>query len=253
MVFHLAARVVDWGRRRDFYDAILLATENLLAECTGQVARFVYVSSMAACGLGRHLKGVCEDEPPQKSGVPYNDAKLEAEAAVRASHGRQGLSCVIVRPANVIGPDSVWVREVLARYRSGLVPLLDGGRHSASLIYVDNLVDGLLLAGTEAAASGRIYHLRDDWQVTWKEYLTDLGAMVGRTPHFSFPYALAWPLGAFLEGMLTPLGLRPPLTRLTAGVLGRDNDVDNSRAKRELGWRTRITYEQAMSDILAWY
>jgi len=34
--------------------------------------------------------------------------------------------------------------------------------------------------------------------------------------------------------------------------MGRDNDVDNKKAKKELGWKTRVSYEQAMENIGAW-
>lgn len=252
LVIHLAARVADWGPRKAFYDTILEGTRNLLKESQGKVNRFVHVSSIAALGLGRHLKGLTEDDPPQKSGVPYNDAKLEAEALVKSFNGPAGMTTVIVRPANVIGPGSVWVKDVAARFKSGLVPLMDQGQHSASLVYVSNLADGIILAGTVEQAAGRIYHLRDDYDVTWKRYLTDLSAMVGKKPSFSVPFRFAWNFGAIMEAILTPLNVRPPVTRLAAGVMGRDLDVDTARAKSELGWQTRVPYEQGMDEIHAW-
>lgn len=251
-VFHLAARVADWGGRKVFYNTILTGTENLLEASRGLTPRFVFVSSIAASGLGRHLTGHKEINPDKKSGVPYNDAKLDAEALVRSFNGKKGMDCTIVRPANVIGPGSVWVTEVLDRFRKGGVPLIDGGLHSASLIGVDNLIDGIILAGTAHIAAGQTYQFRDDWSVSWKRYLTDLGRMIGKKPSFSIPFSWAWKGGALLEKLLTPFGVRPPLTRLAAGVMGRDMDVDTTKAQAELGWRTVVTYQQAMAEIEAW-
>ena len=65
-VFHLAGRVTDWGTKKQFYTAIYDATENLLQEAAGKAARFVYASSIAAMGMGRHLKGVKETDPAAK-------------------------------------------------------------------------------------------------------------------------------------------------------------------------------------------
>ncbi len=252
IVFHLAARVTDWGSRQAFYKPILEGTGNLLAESAEKGVRFVYVSSIAACGLGRHLKGMKESDGACMSGVPYNDAKLEAERLVRSSHDQGLVNAVIVRPANVTGPGSVWVRDIVDRFKGLFVPLLDHGRYSASLVYVDNLVNGMILAGTRSGAVGNTYHLRDDWDVTWKRYLTDLGAMVGKKPGFSIPFSLAWTLGAISERMLTPLNIRPPITRLAAAIMGRDNDVDTTKAKTELGWSTQVSYEQAIAEIRPW-
>ena len=251
-VYHLAGRVTDWGTKRQFYSAIYDATENLIKEAAGKASRFVYISSIAAMGLGQHLKGVKETDSPRKSGVPYNDAKADAEALVRKYHNGGKIACVIVRPANVTGPGSVWVRDIVERMMSMPVPLFDGGCYSTSFVYVDNLVDGIILAGTMDIAKGKAYHFRDDWNVTWKEYVMDLGSFIGKRPMGSLPFGVAWMLGTFFDFVLTPLHIRPPLTRLAAAVMGRDNDVDNTLACTELGWRTKVSYREAKEKIGKW-
>ncbi|MDX9819486.1 MAG: NAD-dependent epimerase/dehydratase family protein, partial [Desulfococcus multivorans] len=166
VVFHLAARVLDYGSKKQFYDPIVNGTQHMLDACAGHAARFVFASSIAACGLGRHLKGFIETDTPLKSGIPYNDAKYDAEKMVRGFQDRFPRGCVIIRPANVIGPRSVWVDELGKQFRKAPVPLIDRGRYSASLIYVDNLVDGMVKAAEADAASGRTYQFRDDWDVS---------------------------------------------------------------------------------------
>jgi nucleoside-diphosphate-sugar epimerase len=252
-VFHLAARVTDWGSKKAFYSSILDGTRNLLDECSGTASRFLYVSSIAACGVGRHMKGVREDDEAVKSGVPYNDAKLDTEKLIQSHTGKGKTRYTIVRPANVTGPGSVWVKDIIERYHRGLfVPLIDGGQYGASLVYVDNLVDGIIRAGTMEIAEGKTYFLRDDWSVTWKQYITDLGSIIGKKPFGSVPFKAAWHMGAVLEKILTPFHIRAPVTRLAAGAMGRDNDVDTSLAHEELGWNTEISYEDAMKKIGQW-
>jgi nucleoside-diphosphate-sugar epimerase len=144
------------------------------------------------------------------------------------------------------------VRDIVEKMMSMPLPLIDGGRYSSSFIYVDNLVDGIILAGTLDVAKGKTYHLRDDWNVTWKQYIGDLGSFVGRKPIGSLPYGLARALGILFDRVCTPLGLRPPITRMGIEIIGRDNDVDTSLARSELGWKTRIPYPEAMERIGAW-
>lgn len=251
-VFHLAARVTDWGTRKQFYDAIYTATESLMREAAGKAARFVYISSIAALGMGRHLKGVLETDPTRKSGVYYNDAKADAEALVMSFHYAGKISCTIVRPANVTGPGSVWVRDIIEQMKKMPVPLFDGGQYHTSFVYVDSLVDGIIRAGTMDIARGKTYHFRDEWNATWKDYVTELGSFIGKRPIGSIPFRVAWALGFILEKILNPLQIRSPLTRLNAGVLGRDNDVDTTRARTELGWKTTVSYRQAMVRIGEW-
>ncbi|MBN1533364.1 MAG: NAD-dependent epimerase/dehydratase family protein [Spirochaetes bacterium] len=251
-IYHLAGRVTDWGTKKQFYDAIYTATENLLKEASGKSRRFVYTSSIAAMGFGRHLRGVRETDPPRKSGVPYNDAKADAEALVRQYHDDGAVRCTIVRPANVVGPGSAWVRDIVAQMRGSVVPLVDGGRYSTSFVEVENLADGMILAGTKEVAVGKAYHFRDDWDISWKRYVEDLGRMIGKRPHGNLPFRVAWIMGTVLEFILNPLHVRSPLTRLAVSVIGRDNDVDTNLARGELGWKTVVTYEKAMEKIGAW-
>ncbi|MBU1741269.1 MAG: NAD-dependent epimerase/dehydratase family protein [Proteobacteria bacterium] len=252
VVYHLAARVLDYGRKRQFYASILDGTRHMLEACAGRAGRFVYASSIAAMGVDRHLKGLTERDPGHKTGVPYNDAKLDAEGVVNAFNDRFPRGVVIVRPSNVTGPGSVWVSELLRQFLKSRVPLVDQGRHSSAFIYIDNLLDGLVLAGTVDRAAGQTYFLRDDWDVTWQRYMTDLSALVGKAPRGNLSFRTAWRLGALCEAICRPFGWRPPVTRLGAALTGHDNDVDTTKAQTELGWRTRVTYEEAMSRIKVW-
>ncbi len=250
VVFHLAARVTDHGSRSLFHAAIVGGTRNVLRASAGRAGRFVQVSSTTACGVGRHLRGRKEEDTCFRSGVPYSDAKLEAEALVGSYGGRFPEGFAVVRPSNVLGIGSPYVDEICRRLLSPLgVPLIDGGRHDASLVCVDNLVDAIIRAGTRPLAAGRIFHVCDDWQVSWKRYLTDLAAFLNKTPKGDIPFRPAWAIGHVLERVCTPLGLRPPVTRLAAHIMGRDNHVDTSRSQTELGWRTRVSYAEAMRQI----
>jgi nucleoside-diphosphate-sugar epimerase len=42
------------------------------------------------------------------------------------------------------------------------------------------------------------------------------------------------------------------ITSHSVGLMGRDCDVDTEKAKTELGWQTRVSYEEAMKEIGAW-
>ncbi len=255
MVVHAAARVLDWGFKRQFYRVGLEGTRSLLEECAGRVERLVYISSIAAYGLGYSMKDFCEDAPLVKTGVHYGDVKIECEQLVRVCGGRGDMDITIIRPANVLGPGSVWVRDILDAFQRGPLPLIDHGAYNISGVYVENLVDGIVLALDSEIAKGKAYHFRDDYEVTWREYLESLGALIGKKPSVSLPFPLAWRLGHLTEILWLPLGLagiRPPASRLAAGVMGRDNRVDTRRAREELGWSTRIPWDQAWSSIEKW-
>jgi 2-alkyl-3-oxoalkanoate reductase len=191
-----------------------------------------------------------------KTGIYYGDAKLDAEGLVWNYHRAGKITGTVIRPTNVIGPGSVWVRDAVENLGKPLLPLIDGGRWSASLVYVENLVDAFFLAGTRKEAAGQTYHVRDDYGVTWRQYFVDIAGLIGKkiTPFtfMSMPFRLAWAGAGVVGSLCSALHMRTTLTRHNVGMMGRDNDIDNSKAKRELGWKTRVPYDEALRRIGAW-
>ena len=256
-VYHLAARIASWGTRKVFYDSIYEATKHLLEESSGGGRRFVLTSSVVAIGLGqKHLNGYRETEPTRKVGIFYGDAKLDAEKLLWQYHQDGKTIGTVIRPTNVIGPGSVWVRDAAETLKKPFFPLIDGGRWSASLVYVENLVDAFLLAGTKDEAKGQTYHIMDDYDVTFRQYFSDIAEMMGkpvtRTTFLPIPFAVAWPLAGLVGGPASIFGLKTSLTRHNAAMMGRNNDLDTSKARRELGWETRVSYDEAKKRIREW-
>ena len=76
--------------------------------------------------------------------------------------------------------------------------------------------------------------------------------MIGKKPMGALSFKLAWRLGSMIQAAFLPFGVRPPITAQGVGIMGADNDVSNRRAKDELGWRTRVSWEDAKAAIAAW-
>ncbi|MBF0121123.1 MAG: SDR family NAD(P)-dependent oxidoreductase [Desulfobacterales bacterium] len=251
-VYHLATRTLDWGTKKQFESVMVHGTKNLLIEACGKIKRFIYFSSIAALGFGRDTAGLNEGDEQVKTGIPYCDTKISAEKIVRDFCKSNDIDFTIIRPANVMGPGSVWVREVLDAYLRAPFPLISKGNTPGAFVYIDNLIEGSILAAESEKAIGKTYHLRDDYSATWGDYLKELGSLIGKKPFSSLSFKLAWFMGWFFELFLTPFGIRPPVSRLAAAVFGKNNNVDNSLAKKDLGWTTRISYTEGMKSISEW-
>jgi nucleoside-diphosphate-sugar epimerase len=74
----------------------------------------------------------------------------------------------------------------------------------AGLVYVKNLADALLLAGTKVEAIGQTYTVCDENGAMWRRFGDDVAATVGKPPPPVIPLAdaLAFVNEAFLR--LTP-------------------------------------------------
>lgn len=248
LVFHLAARVQEWGRRSQFRETHYEGTTNMLRECAGSIDRFIYFSSIAYYGT-KPMAGLTEDFEPEFSGLPYPDMKLLCERLVRTYAAERGLRYTMIRPANVISTRSAHLVNVIDSFLKGPVPLVDGGSYSASFVYVENLVDGVILAADSEKAVNRAYAFIDDYEVTWRDYLVSVGALLGKKPALSVSFRQAYALATVVEYLFMPFNVRPPFTRYAVTLLGQENHVDASRARQELGWKTRVPWEEVWVEI----
>ena len=257
IVVHSAARVIDFGTKAQFYEAHVDATKYILEEALKSgVKHFIYISSFGPATYIPRKNGVLPNEqiPLVKSGVHYDDAKIVAEEMVKSFSQKHGFNYTIIRPAAVIGPESVWVREPLVRIKKSAmgVALIDNGKWDACLVDAANLADGIYRTITMPIALNQTYFLMDDWGITWKQYLTDLLALAGKVPTLSLPKSMVLPLAKLLEKIMLPLGKKPPFSPKSIMATGSDRRVDTTKARKELGWKSQISYKESFEKIEKW-
>lgn len=171
VVFHCA---VDWrGSSSNNRRSSIVGTGNVLrAAREAGVNRVVFLSSVAV--FGRRLKrGVLtEADPTPYTGDPYGDGKIGAERLALQVFQDQGVPVTILRPTIVYGPfGRSWTVGTVAAIRDGRMVLVNGGTGVCNALYVDNLIDAMLLAARHPQAPGEVFHISDARSVTWGEFI----------------------------------------------------------------------------------
>ncbi len=235
----------------DYYAGNAAATANLL-RAAGGVRRLVHVSSMAAAGPSADRKPLAEEDEPCPVSH-YGRSKLAAEEAVRKSAVRE--RTVIVRPPVVYGPRDTDVFQVIRGVARGWMVRIGGVERRFSLIYVRDLVDGLLAAGSRPDAAGKVYYLAHPAPATWEEFGAAAARVMGRAARtLTVPETAARALGMCAEWW-THLSGKP-------GILSRDKVTeaccpgwvcDTGRACRELGFRASTGLEEGLRRTIDWY
>ncbi|MBF0343762.1 MAG: NAD(P)-dependent oxidoreductase [Nitrospirae bacterium] len=157
-VFHLAG-LTKAQKMQDFYCTNVTGTENLLeAVCkyVGDLKRFVHVSTLAVAGPCTDGIPVCVDMQPAPVS-DYGKSKLQGERAVLAYKDR--LPITIVRPPAVYGPRDRDLFYVFKMIHQGIFPYW--GKSYYSLIYVDDLVKGIVATIKTDKTIGGTYYLSD--------------------------------------------------------------------------------------------
>jgi nucleoside-diphosphate-sugar epimerase len=253
LVFHAAAWVSEGGNRADVWAVNVTGTKNMVeAALAAGVARFVHLSSCSVYGsLQQH--NIDEQTPTRIRGNLYGDSKVAAEEVVFRAYREQGLPAVAARASQVYGPRSqqFTIRPV-ELIKAGKMVLIDGGRHLCKPIYIDNLVDGLILCAQVDQAVGEAINFTDDNPVPWRDFFGAYGRMLNIDSFPSVPFFLAWLIGLYNEGKATVKGKKASLNRRAVKALRSSNSFSNQKARTLLDWEPRVGFEEGMERTAAW-
>jgi nucleoside-diphosphate-sugar epimerase len=252
-VLHLAAHVGDGGSAERIEHVNVTGTRNVVEAAAGRAGRLVHLSSVAV--YGRPAEGrVTETWPTKKVGVPYDDTKTDAERLVFRRGGLLGLPVTAVRPPLVYGPyDRNFIPRVVSALRGRRYLLVDGGHAPLNVVWVDHLVDVLLLAAEHPAAIGQTFNVMDEVD-TLPPSVREVGEIVARElglprPFLSVPAPAARALARVVERTWNGVGARgpAPLTPFVVTQVTRHVVYDASKAVALLGWGPRIRAAEGLA------
>jgi nucleoside-diphosphate-sugar epimerase len=253
-VFHLAG-LTEARTPADFYAVNTDGTDRVVraaARHNGRAPRVILMSSIAAVGPNRNGDALGPDTVPHPISH-YGRSKLLAEAVMHAHADR--VPGTIIRLAPVYGPRERAVLKLFQLVKRGVAFTVGGWDREASLIYVQDVVQGLLAAAATERAVGRTYCLAHPAPVTWREFALAVGRVMHRTPRLISIHALlagVVALGGELAGWLT--------NRVTILNRERVRDLaqprwvcDTTRAMAEIAFRPRYPLASGVAETATWY
>jgi nucleoside-diphosphate-sugar epimerase len=254
LVIHTAAVVSMVAPMRAAWEVNCHGTRRLLTACReGGTARFVQLSSVAAFGFDVP-DGVDESWPLITNGNSYTDTKITGEHTVLAAHAGGELDCTIIRPGDVYGPASrAWVVVPVQMMKSRQFILPDRGRGIFSPIYIDDLVDGLVLAAGLQQGAGQVFTLAHGTGVTCAEFFGHHWRWLGRKGSIpSLPRSVAIGLAEAGATLARLAGKSSEMGRGTIGLLSRHGTYSIEKARRLLGFEPKVDLAEGMRRSEAW-
>ena len=256
-VVHLAAMMDVWRPFADYHAVNVTGTEIVCrAALAVGVRRVVHMSSSSVYGmaLGRPANERFELRPFRD---PYPLTKAAGDRAVQHMIVAERLPAVIVRPDQIFGPgDHLHFGRMADRVRAGKGIIVGKGDNALPLVYVDDAIQGLLLALDHDRAVGGAYNITNDGPLTQAQLLRAIAREVGaRPPRLHLPYRALYAAGYLAERVaaLAPSSRRPPVTRLGVAFAGTDNRYAIDKARRELGYAPRVDLDEGVRITARWY
>jgi nucleoside-diphosphate-sugar epimerase len=252
-----AAGVIHPSNPSDWVEVNVRGTANVArAALAVGVRRMVHVSSNSPFGTNPHRTDAFRNDEPYAPYLGYGRSKMLAELRLLDVVG-DGLDAVIVRPPWFYGPHQPDRQTSFFRLvRAGRFPLVGDGRQRRSMVYVDDLVDGVFRSELVECAPGRGW-----WVADAEPYeLNEIVAAVRQA-------LLASGFDVARRQLRVPLVAGRLAARLDAAVqrrhryvaplhvlgeLGATIACDISVARRELGYEPTVGLAEGMRRSVAW-
>ena len=241
-VMHLAAethvdRSIQGGA--PFVRTNVLGTHNMLATALEVgVGRFLHCSTDEVYGelpwQDPDASGPRErftEETPMDPRSPYSASKAGSDHFALAFHRTHGMDVVVTRCSNNYGPFQFPEKLIPLCVTNALedrpLPVYGDGLNVRDWIHVEDHCRGMI-AALEGGVAGRIYNFGGDAERTNLQVVRRILAALGKG-----------------EDSIQFVRDRPGHDRRYA--------VDSARARAELGWAPRVTFERGLDDTVAWY
>jgi nucleoside-diphosphate-sugar epimerase len=246
-IFHLAGLTKSCSDDAFFF-INAKGTENLItavAERNLRLKRFVYLSSLAAVGPSKN--GTPVDEHIQPSPVSnYGRSKLEGEKAILKY--KDTIPITILRPAAVYGPRDRDFLVLFKMIKKGISPHC--GKAYYSFLYVDDLVQGIILCAENKEAEGKAFFLAENAFYSNEEVVKVISSVLNakalrfRVPKFVIPFC------SFIG------------EKTNTGIINKDKmkefihshwTCNAQKAQDEIGFFPKVVINKGMKWTADWY
>jgi nucleoside-diphosphate-sugar epimerase len=218
LIYHLAATL---NRNRDFkeHDDIMqvnyFGTVNLLRALQGSVyENFIFASTSEVYGSNAAPFNETQlPDPPS----PYSLSKFFAETAIRTFSELQDRNYTVLRLFNFFGrnmPVEFFIPQLLHSLKYGNIFKMTKGEQARDFLYVEDVVQALLLAGIKANARNEIFNVCSSRSVTLRKLVMEFQKRLKSNCKINFgalPYRKSevWNMTGSNKKINAALGFRP--------------------------------------------
>jgi nucleoside-diphosphate-sugar epimerase len=253
LVFHLAG--LTKARNRDEFIRVNGLATGILVDAVLQgakrIKKILYVSSLAVAGP--HTS----QDPAQENGkvapiTVYGEGKLLGEQLLLEKC--RDIPWTIIRPPIVYGP---YDRDVFVYFKmanSGLILLAVNRVLELSLIHVDDVTDGIILAGFSEESDGEIFYLSDGRVHTVEGVAATLAKIAGGAKIVHLPPSVAKLVGILGDCVTRVSGKPQVVNSQKVREALQDGWVCNiDKIKERLGFAPNIEAEVGFESTYSWY
>jgi len=251
VVFHCASLSSPWGNWRDFYQANVVGTQNIIDSAAyTNITKIVYVSTTSVYFDYTDKLNIKESDPlPSTFSNHYAHSKRLAELTLLERENTD-IDCVILRPRGIIGEgDQAIMPRILRIAKTGKFPLFNRGEALIDLSYVKNVAHALILAANSPQSNNQIFNISNQEPMPVKILLNKVFTQLGLKVKFkSLNYHLVKSIAQILETLAKiTTNKEPIITAYGIGLLSKSQTLNLDKAVKHLSFKTLYTLDQGIA------
>jgi len=213
-----------------FIETNILGTYSLLEATRKHDKLFIHVSTDEIYGDAIDVDSFNENDSPKPSN-PYSATKASADHLVFAYRRTYGIKSITTRCTNNFGPyqfPEKLIPKTIIRAQKGLkIPIYGDGMQIRSWIYVIDHVDAIETLMSKGKI-GETYNISASNEISTKIIVEKILELLGKT-----------------SDLIEHVGERP----------GEDRrySLDSTKIQKEIGWKPKYDFEQALKETVEWY
>jgi nucleoside-diphosphate-sugar epimerase len=252
MVFHLAA-VTKIVRQREFMHVNSEGTLSLLEKLKPlkKLRKAVLLSSLAAAGPNRDSACLHEEMPAEPISA-YGRSKL-AQEEIFATHCP--VPYVIIRAPIVFGPGDMDMLDAFRIIAKGVLPVLGRKERRYSVIYVKDLVRGMV-AAANSPCQNEIFYIANPEPIEWQAFMEQVARGLGRKKmrKIVIPEALGRALAEFSELRIRAFGKKAIFNRDKFNEMKFPVWVCSpAKIDTQIHFQPRAPLQEALQETIDWY
>jgi len=233
-IFHLGALIsipYSFVHPVETVQTNMLGTMNILEACRKTGAKLVHTSTSEVYGTA--LRVPIDEEHPLQGQSPYSASKIGADKLVESYHRSFDVPAITIRPFNTYGPgqsNRAVIPTIITQALSGDTVRLGNLEAVRDFTYLDDTVDGFLLAGQAELWDGETYNLGTGEEISIAAIAELIFKIMEKQP----------------EIQLEAKRLRPEKSEVMRLI------SDNRKAQMVLKWQPKVSMEEGLKRTIEW-
>lgn len=252
-VFHIAAAYrSEHADHGEFHAVNVEATRNLLdASVHNDVQKFIHCSTVG-------VQGEIEDPPAAedyrfKPGDHYQQSKLDGEL-LALDYFRDKLLGTVVRPVGIYGPGDTRFLKLFRPVQKGRFVMIGKGDVLYHMTFIDDLVDGFMLAGEKDEALGEVFTIAGPQYTTIRELVDAIAGVLQKKPsRWRVPFLPVYWASVVCDVLCRAIKISPPLYPRRVEFFELDRAFSTDKAQKLLGYQPKVSLADGLARTADWY